>query len=115
MKQRIPTLNEFVDQQVRDRRASELPPAQQTFTEIIVVIEFPQAQGNVNFTNLAQEMENAFANDPTAFRIEQDFGDVGGMSQASIHLKDIPGVKQKFDIAIRNLKFHANVLGTHNV
>jgi hypothetical protein len=111
MKRRIPTINEFVDQKVRDKRQQSLPSGQRTFKEIIIVLEFPHSMGDSNFNTLKQELDKAF-NENGDIRVEQEFGEVGQMTRAVIHVKDVPQVQTKIDNALSNLDFSFKVIGS---
>lgn len=112
MKRRIPTLNEFVDQVVRDKRTTAIPTTgQDSFKEIAIILEFEHAPGNGNYTKLERALNDSFSDDNSVFRIEQDFGEVGGMTRAIVHLMDVPQVQTKFDTAISSLDFHVKVIG----
>jgi len=116
MKKRIPTLNEFVDQVVRDKRITAIPTSGgESFKEIMFVLEFEHTVGNSNYTSLEHALSVAFSNDNSVFRIEQDYGEVGGMTRAIVHLKDVPQVQTKFDSAIGSLNFHVNLIGAKKI
>lgn len=112
MKQRIPTLNEFVDQ---GQHKQSLPFGKQTFAEQIIVLEFPHSASNDNFNNLVQTINNVFGSDSESIRIEQDYGEMGGMTRAIVHIKDMPENAAKFDEVMNRLKFNAKLIDSKKV